>query len=73
MFSSANHGLELEIPGVYRIPCGCGSLCVGQRGRTIKTRCKEHQRYMRLHQPEKSAVHMPGLRPGWHLIKCTWN
>jgi len=60
--------LELEIPGIYQIPCGCGKLCVGQRGRTIKTRCKEHQIYMRLHQPEKSAVHVTVLRPGWHLV-----
>jgi len=72
MFSSANPGLELEIPGVYQIPCGCGKhqipcgcgkLCVGQKGGTMETRCKEYQRYMRLHQPDKSAVHMPGLLP----------
>jgi hypothetical protein len=29
---------------------------VQRSGRNIKARCKEHQRYIHLHQPEKSAV-----------------
>jgi hypothetical protein len=29
---------------------------VGQTGRSIETRCKEHMRHIRLDQPEKSAV-----------------
>jgi hypothetical protein len=53
---SAKDGLKPKVPGVYRIPCECGKVYVGQSGRLIKTRCKEHQRYMRLYQPEKSAV-----------------
>jgi hypothetical protein len=29
---------------------------VGQSRRTVEKRCKEHQKYVRLHQPEKSAL-----------------
>jgi hypothetical protein len=32
---------------------------LGQTGRTIETRCKEHMRCMHLGQPEKSGVVMP--------------
>jgi hypothetical protein len=31
MLRSAKDGLELKVPGVYRIPCGCRKLHVGQR------------------------------------------
>jgi hypothetical protein len=56
MLSSAKDRLELKVPGVYRIPCQCGKVCVGQSKRTIEARCKEHQRNVYLHQHEKSAV-----------------
>ncbi|XP_046394991.1 uncharacterized protein LOC124162482 [Ischnura elegans] len=46
----------LMTPGVYQIPCECGQVYVGETGRTIATRMKEHQRHFRLGQPEKSAV-----------------
>ncbi|XP_046408192.1 uncharacterized protein LOC124172750 [Ischnura elegans] len=46
----------LQSPGIYQIPCTCGLVCVGETGRTIETRLKEHQRHFRLGQPEKSAV-----------------
>ena len=56
MLSSAKDRLELKVPGVYRSPCECWKVCVGQSGRTIETRCKEHQRYIYLHQPERSPL-----------------
>ena len=46
----------LQTPGIYEIPCTCGLVYVGETGRTIGTRLKEHQRHFRLGQPEKSAV-----------------
>jgi predicted GIY-YIG superfamily endonuclease len=48
--------LGLKTPGVYSIPCECGSVYIGQSGRTISTRIVEHSRHIRLDQPEKSAV-----------------
>jgi len=46
----------LRTPGIYRIPCECGSVYIGQSGRTIQQRIKEHRRHLNLAQPEKSAV-----------------
>jgi hypothetical protein len=48
--------LGLKTPGVYRIPCECGETYVGETGRTVETRLKEHKRCIRLKQPEKSAI-----------------
>jgi hypothetical protein len=48
--------LELRTPGVYRIPCECGKVYIGQTGRSIDTRLKEHKRHIRLEYPDKSAV-----------------
>jgi hypothetical protein len=56
LFRPANDDLGLKIPGVYRIPCECGKVYIGQTGRSIEARCKEHMRHRRLDQPEKSAV-----------------
>jgi predicted GIY-YIG superfamily endonuclease len=56
MLRSVKDDLGLNVPGVYRIPCECGKVYVGQTGRSIETRCKEHRRLTRLDQPDKSAV-----------------
>jgi hypothetical protein len=56
LLRTAKEDLGLKIPGVYRIPCECGKVYIGQTGRSIDTRCKEHIRHIRLDQPEKSAV-----------------
>jgi hypothetical protein len=48
--------LGLRVPGVYSIPSECGKVYIGQSGRSIQHRIKEHDRYMRLGQPDKSAV-----------------
>jgi hypothetical protein len=59
-FSSFLHPVKerlgLRISGVYRIPCECGRVCIGQTGRSADTRLKEHQRHIRLDHPDKSAV-----------------
>jgi predicted GIY-YIG superfamily endonuclease len=44
MLRSAEDRLELKIIYVYWIPCDCGEVYVGQSGRTIQARYKEHQR-----------------------------
>jgi predicted GIY-YIG superfamily endonuclease len=46
----------LRTPGVYSIPCECGRVYIGQSGRSIQLRIKEHNRHIRLAQPDKSAV-----------------
>ncbi|KAJ4447063.1 hypothetical protein ANN_09052 [Periplaneta americana] len=56
--------LGLRTPGVYRIPCECGKCYIGQTGRTIMERCKEHQRSIRLYYPDKSAVAQHSLETG---------
>jgi hypothetical protein len=48
--------LGLKTPGVYSIPCECGQDYIGQTGRSIDTRIKEHHRHIRLAHPDKSAV-----------------
>jgi predicted GIY-YIG superfamily endonuclease len=60
--------LGLKIPGVYRIPCECGKVYIGQTGRSIEARCKEHMRHIRLDQTEKSAVAEHSINAGQQII-----
>jgi uncharacterized radical SAM superfamily Fe-S cluster-containing enzyme len=48
--------IGLKTPGIYRIPYECCMVYIGQSGRSIHLRIKEHDRHIRLAQPEKSAV-----------------
>jgi hypothetical protein len=48
--------IGMKTPGTYKIPCECGKVYIGQSGRSIHLRIKEHDRHIRLAQPEKSAV-----------------
>jgi len=48
--------LGLRTPGIYSIPSECGRVYIGQSGRSIQTQIKEHNRLIRLAQPDKSAV-----------------
>ncbi|XP_029178650.1 uncharacterized protein LOC114946366 [Nylanderia fulva] len=47
---------HLETPGVYRIPCSCGKVYIGETGRKISTRIKEHQRSSRYCHFSQSAL-----------------
>jgi hypothetical protein len=47
---------RLRTPGIYQIPCECGKVYFGQSGRSVNLRIKEHERHIRLAQPDKSAV-----------------
>jgi hypothetical protein len=40
--------LGLKVLGIYRIPCECGKVYVGQTGRSVEARCKEHMRHITL-------------------------
>jgi len=53
---------------VYRIPCECGRVYIGQSGRSIQIRIKEHNRHIRLAQPDKSAVAEHSINHD-HIIK----
>ncbi|XP_069673690.1 uncharacterized protein [Periplaneta americana] len=53
---SVKDDLGLRVPGIYHIPCECDAAYIGQTGRTIATRLSEHQRSIRLMQPEKSGL-----------------
>jgi hypothetical protein len=45
----------LRTPGIYMIPCECGKVYIRQSGRSIQLRINEHERHIRLVQPDKSA------------------
>ena len=48
--------MGLRTPGLYSILCECGRVYVGQSGRSIQLRIKEHYRHIRLAQHDNSAV-----------------
>ena len=45
-----------EFPRRLKLKSLCGKVYVGQSGRTIQHRIKEHGRHIRLMHPEKSAL-----------------
>ena len=42
--------------GVYRIPCECSKVYIGETGRNLETRLKEHKTSYRLSDWDKSAI-----------------
>ena len=42
--------------GVYKIPCECGKVYIGETGRYMDTRLKEHKTSFKLSEWEKSAI-----------------
>ena len=62
-FPPVKYALGLRIQDIYSILCECGRVYIGQSGRSIQLRIKEHNRHtcIRLAQPDKSAV-------GEHII-----
>jgi hypothetical protein len=67
-FPPVKDSLGLRTPGVYSIPCECGRVYIGQSGRAIHLRIKEHNRHIRLAQPDKSAVTEHSINHD-HIIK----
>ena len=60
--------MGLKTPSIYSIPCECGRVYVGQSGRSIQLRIKEHSKRIRLAQPDKSAVAEHSINHN-HIIK----
>ena len=60
--------LALRTPGINSISCDCGRFYIGQSGRSIQIRTKEHNRRVRLAQPDKSAVAEHRINHN-HIIK----
>ena len=58
---------------VYRIPCECGKVYIGETGRSMHERIKEHDREIRLARTQTSAVsehaHKTGHYPLWNEVK----
>jgi hypothetical protein len=50
------------------IPCECGQIYIGQIGRSIQIRIREHNRYIRLTQTDKSTVAKHSINQD-HVIK----
>jgi hypothetical protein len=59
--------LGLKTPGVYRIPCECCRVYIGQSGRSVDIRLMEHQRHIRLEHPGKSAVAEHSIHHGHRI------
>jgi len=55
-FPPVKDALGLRTPGVYSIPCESGRVYIGQSDRAIQLRIKEHNRHIRLAQPDRSEV-----------------
>ena len=60
--------LGLRTPGIYKIPCECGKVYIGQTGRTVQDRIKEHQRCIKLADFDKSAVAEHSLLTGHRIL-----
>jgi predicted GIY-YIG superfamily endonuclease len=59
--------LGLRTPKVYRIPCECGRVYIGQTGHSVDNRLKKHQQHTRLEHPNKSAVAEHSIDQGHHI------
>ncbi|XP_076391768.1 uncharacterized protein LOC143265172 [Megachile rotundata] len=42
-------------PGVYKILCSCGQVYIGETGRSVNTRVKEHERWATFKQPWRNT------------------
>ena len=64
---------EKEDGAVYKIPCECGKVYIGDVGRSMHERIKEHDRDIRLAQIQSSAVtehsNATGHYPLWDEVK----
>ncbi len=65
---STKDSLPLHVEGVYKTPCSCGKVYIGETKRTISTRLKEHERHCRLGHVSQSALAEHRLSTG-HSIE----
>jgi hypothetical protein len=59
--------LGLRTPGVYRIPCECGRVYIGQTGYSVDIKLKEHQRHIRLEHLDELAIAEHSINQGHHI------
>jgi hypothetical protein len=59
--------LGLRTPRVYRIPCDCGRVYIGQTGGSVDISLKEHQGHIRLEHLDKSALAEHSIDQGHHI------
>jgi hypothetical protein len=60
--------IGLKTPGVYRVSFKCGLVYIGQTGRSIEVRIKQHQRNIRLLQLDKSALAEHGFNHSHKIL-----
>ena len=58
----------LSSAGVYRIPCSCGQVYIGETGRMVNLRIKEHQRDVRLKHVTQSALSEHNVETGHQIL-----
>lgn len=59
---------SLNSKGVYKIPCSCGLVYIGETGRSVKTRLTEHERCIRTGHFSNSAVAEHQLETGHKIL-----
>ena len=66
-------GPTKQVGVVYKIPCKCGKVYIGETGRSMHERIKEHDRDIPLARTETSAVsehaNETGHYPLWDKVK----
>ena len=67
-FPTVKNALGLRTSGTYSTPSECGRVYIGQSGRSNQLRIKEHNRHIRLAQPDKLAVAEHSINHD-HIIK----
>jgi hypothetical protein len=53
---TAKDDMRLRMPSIYKVPCECELVYVGQSGHSIAARIEEQSRFIRLAQLERSAI-----------------
>jgi hypothetical protein len=67
LLRSVKDHLGLRTSEVYKIPCERSRVYIGQTGRSVDIRLKEHQRHIRLEHPDKSAVAQHSIDQGHRI------
>jgi len=58
----------LSSAGVYKIPCSCGKVNIGETERMVNIRMKEHQRDVRLKHITQSALSEHNIEIGHQIL-----
>jgi len=58
----------LSFAGVYKIPCSCRKVYIGETGKMVNIRMKEHQRDVRLKHITQSALSEHNIETGHQIL-----